>query len=138
LWGANVDDDLGSGSGLAYIFARDEGGLDNWEQVKKLTASDGSIDGRFGWSVSISGDLVLARAIGNLSHSGSSYLFARNEGGDDNWGQLRKLTATDGSVDDRFGWLVSVSGQSVLVGAFQADESGTDSGAAFLFMNFTN
>ncbi len=36
---------MGSDAGAAYVFERDQGGADNWGQVKKLTASDTGGDG---------------------------------------------------------------------------------------------
>ncbi|MCG8404488.1 MAG: FG-GAP repeat protein [Phycisphaerales bacterium] len=38
--GAPCEDDTGNDSGAAYVFERDEGGLNNWGQVAKLVASD--------------------------------------------------------------------------------------------------
>ena len=47
------DDDLGDGSGSAYIFTKAVDG--NWSEATKLTASDGAEGEVFGYSVSISG-----------------------------------------------------------------------------------
>ena len=82
-------------SGSAYIFYRDQGGADNWGQVKKLTASDGAANDYFGFSVSISGDTAIVGAYGdddNGVNSGSAYIFSRDQGGADNWGEVKKLT----------------------------------------------
>jgi len=117
------DGDLSS-SGSAYIFARNLGGPDNWGELKKLTASDGAARDAFGFSVSISGDLAMVGA--NLS--GSAYIFARNQGGNDNWGELKKLTASDGVVGDRFGESVSISGDLAIVGDHRDDNNGSNSG----------
>ena len=40
LVGVHSDDDDGTDSGSAYIFYRNQGGADSWDQVAKLTASD--------------------------------------------------------------------------------------------------
>ncbi len=53
LVGAYLDDDKGSNSGSAYVFIKDGS---SWIQSTKLTASDGAIGDRFGYSVSISAD----------------------------------------------------------------------------------
>ena len=37
------------------MFDRDEGGVSNWGEVKKLTAGDGAATDTFGRSVSVSG-----------------------------------------------------------------------------------
>ncbi|MCP3981058.1 MAG: hypothetical protein GY716_17310 [bacterium] len=122
--GAWADDDAGNAAGAAYLFARDEGGSDNWGQVAKLASSDLAAGDEFGRSVSVSGDVALVGAwadddLGDFS--GSAYVFARNAGGPDNWGQIAKLTASDGVAGDRFGWSLSVSGDVAVVGAWSAE-----------------
>ncbi|MCK4757712.1 MAG: FG-GAP repeat protein [Thermoplasmata archaeon] len=130
--GANAD------QGSAYVFERNTGGADNWGQVTKLTASDGGASDRFGISVSISDDTVVVGAgnddVGANSNQGSAYVFERNTGGADNWGQVTKLTASDGAVDDYFGISVCISGDTVVVGA-SSDVVGANSnqGSAYVF-----
>jgi hypothetical protein len=136
--GAYYDDDNGYNSGSAYIFYRDQGGVDNWGKVKKLTASDGAAWDRFGWSVSVSigGDTAIVGAWvddDNGIESGSAYIFSRNYGGVDNWGQVKKLLAGDGSAYDRFGYSISVSGYTAIVGAYGDDDNGASSGSAYIF-----
>jgi len=131
--GAIFDDDNGTQSGSAYIFYRDQGGADMWGQVKKLTAGDGASFDYFGCSVSISGDTAIVGADGDNSASGSAYIFYRDQGGADNWGQVKKLTAGDGEEEDYFGGSVSISGDKVIVGAFGDDDNGHDSGSAYIF-----
>lgn len=92
--GAYFDDDNGSYSGSSYIYYYNGS---TWIEQQKLLASDGAYDDRFGKSVSISGDYAIAGAWyddDNGSGSGSSYIFYRNEGGMDNWGQQQKLLGT--------------------------------------------
>ena len=90
----------------------------------------------FGWSVGISGDTMVVGAPydddgGNAS--GSAYLFKRNEGGADNWGQVEKLTAADVTEDDWFGRSVGISGNTVVVGARYDDDGGNASGSTYVF-----
>jgi uncharacterized protein (DUF2345 family) len=125
--GAFGDD---SARGAAYVFARNWGGADNWGQVQKLAASDGAADDWFGFSVAISGDTVVVGARGDDSYKGAAYVFARNWGGADNWGQVKKLTASDGVANDYFGWAVAISGDTVVVGAYGDDGF---RGAAYVF-----
>jgi len=134
--GAQNDDDNGSASGSAYVCDRNEGGADNWGQVAKLTASDGAVDDWFGWSVSTGDDLAVVGAYGDDDDgdkSGSAYVFGRNEGGADNWGQVAKLTASDAAADDQFGRSVSVSGDAAIVGVYRDDDNGSFSGSAYVF-----
>jgi hypothetical protein len=134
--GALGDDDGGSGSGSAYIFTPNDVDANNWDQVAKLTASDGAADDRFGWSVSISGDYAVVGAYGdddNGSSSGSAYIFTPNDVDPNNWDQVAKLTASDAAAGDRFGGSVSISGDYAVVGAHYDDDNGTQSGSAYIF-----
>jgi len=45
-----------------------------------------------------------------------------------------KLTAGDAAAEDYFGYAVSISGDSVVVGAVGDDDAGTHSGSAYVFM----
>jgi hypothetical protein len=121
-------------SGAAYIFSRNQGGSGNWGEVKKLTPSDGVAGDNFGTSVSLSGDFALVGAYGSGSGAGAAYLFYRNQGGTDNWGEVKKLVAGDGLADDNFGVGVSISGNTALVGA-SGDDEGTanNKGSAYVF-----
>jgi hypothetical protein len=125
--GAFADDDDGDASGSAYVFERNEGSADNWGEVEKLTASDGASEDRFGDSVAIYDDTIVIGAFGdddNGSESGSAYVFERNEGGADNWGEVEKLTASDGAADDQFGRSVAISGDTIVVGAAEQGSRG--------------
>ncbi len=126
--GAYKDDDKGA----AYIFERDEGGSDNWGQVKKVTASDGAVDDAFGYSVSIDGDTVVVGAYED-DDKGSIYIFYRDEDTPDNWGQVKKITASDGASYDSFGYSISISGDTTVVGAAGDDDNGASSGSAYIF-----
>ncbi|MDD4308201.1 MAG: FG-GAP repeat protein, partial [Thermoplasmata archaeon] len=129
--GAFGDDVVGSDQGSAYVFTRNNGSAENWGMIKKLTASDGGADDYFGASVSVSGDTVTVGAYGDDSGQGSVYVFTRNNGGADYWGQVKKLNAADGAADDWFGASVSVSGDTIVVGSY-GDETGQ--GSAYVFM----
>ena len=131
LVGARHDDDLGSNSGSAYVFVRSAG---NWTQEQKLLAADGAADDSFGYSVSLSGDSALVGA--DLDDdlglaSGSAYVFVRSAG---SWTQEQKLLAADGTANDGFGYSVSLSGDSALVGAVSDDELAAGSGSAYVFV----
>ena len=128
--GSRHDDDDGPDSGSAYVFSR-EGGA--WNQQAKLTASDAAADDWFGSSVSVSGDTVVVGSYlddddGNAS--GSAYVFAFEGGA---WNQQTKLTAADAAAGDYFGFSVSVSGDTMVVGSALDDDDGPDSGSAYVF-----
>ena len=121
----------------AYVFYRNQGGADNWGSVKKILPSDPEADGGgFGYSVAIDGENIVVGSdgddiLGRVSQ-GSAYLFSRNYGGADNWGQRKKLTASDGAAYDYFGTSVSISGDTLAVG--KADISDfEDPGAVYVY-----
>ena len=125
-------------AGAAYVFERDAGGTNAWGQVAKLTASDKAMFDYFGWSVSLAGDVALVGSVladpSGLSDAGAAYVFERNAGGTNAWGQVAKLTALDKAASDWFGWSVSLAGDVALVGAVFADPSGlSEAGAAYIF-----
>jgi hypothetical protein len=131
--GAPVDD---GGTGSAYVFERNHDWADGWGQVEKLTADDGATGDCFGWSVGINGDTVVVGAPyddDGGDFSGSAYLFKRNAGGADHWGQVEKLTAADAAEDDQFGRSVAISGNTVVVGAPYDDDGGDASGSTYVF-----
>jgi FG-GAP repeat len=153
-WAEDHDTD-GNGTvegaaGAAYIFSRDQGGANNWGQVKKLVAGDDAANEAFGWSASITGNTVVVGAKwedhntdGNGSEEtevGAVYIFQKDQGGINRWGQVKKLVATDDSASDEFGSSVSISGNTVVIGApseaHDIDGNGTDEfgvGAAYVF-----
>jgi len=123
--GANEDDDDGPNSGSAYVFTRS--GI-VWSEEAKLTASDADVNDQFGTSVAILGDSVVVGANfddGIGTRSGSAYVFTRSGTA---WSEQAKLTANDAAAFDNFGISVSISGNSVVVGA-----NSDSSGSAYVF-----
>ena len=134
--GALQEDDGGADAGAAYVFRRDQGGTDNWGEVTKLTASDAQASDQFGYRVAVSGDTAVVGAWAEDAggvNAGAAYVFRRDEGGADNWGQVTKLTASDAQAGDAFGNSVAVSGDTAIVGAPLEDAEGSDVGAAYVF-----
>ena len=101
----------------------------------KLTASDGARNDQFGRGSAISGDTVLVGSHNDddgATESGSVYVFIKDLGGVNNWGEFKKLNASDAAFDDRFGWAVAMSGDLAIVGALQEDDGGNRAGAAYI------
>lgn len=125
-------------SGAAYVFQRNESSANGWGEVAVLTASNGSAADRFGVSVGISGD-VIAVGADRASGTGAVYIFRRNEGGADNWGEVAILRASDAATDDHFGWAVAVDRGTLVVGAYGKSGgagSGNTGGAYIFSRNF--
>jgi nucleoside-specific outer membrane channel protein Tsx len=124
----------GFGPGAAYVFVQSG---TTWSQQAELTASDGAAGDQFGYSVSVSGSTAL---VGSSLHPNSSssgfgpgaaYVFAQSG---TMWSQQAKLTASDGAAGDQFGYSVSVSGSTALVGAaFHQVGPHIAQGAAYVF-----
>ena len=137
-----------SNAGSAYVFKKDQGGTDNWGQIKKIVASDRAAIDNFGRSVAIAGDYIVVGALyedhdasgaNALSDAGSAYVFQKDTGGTDNWGQLQKIVASDRGASDIFGHSVAIAGDYIVVGANSEDEDASgantlsDAGSAYVY-----
>ena len=129
LIGAPFNDDAGADSGSAYVFRWDG---NSWSEEAKLTPSDGAAGDRFGDSVSISGNALVAGAtfadVGG-DETGVAYVFRWNGTA---WNQEAKLTASDANKGDQFGFAVGISGDTAVVGAY-GKGPGKNKGAAYVF-----
>ena len=119
------DVNAGSGDGVAYIFERNHGGPNAWGEVARLTPP-APVAAWFGSSVVVSGDTAVVGDIENsppLQGPGSVYIFERNRGGPNAWGEAQRLRASDGEggtlggSGDQFGAAVAIDGGVILVGA---------------------
>lgn len=116
-------------SGAVYLYSLNEGGLANWGQIKKLFPNDSALDQRFGAAVDMDNDWLAVGAPGDSTKRGAVYLFKKNDGGSDNWGQIKKITAPSPDDDDNFGRALSMHGSTLVVGApFRGDQ-----GRAYVF-----
>ena len=135
-------------SGAAYIFEKDA--LGNWLSVQKLFASDRQIQAFFGNTVSISGNTAVVGALYEskdeqgqnlLPNSGAVYIFTKEPSG--LWVEKQKLVASDRSIDAKFGESVSISGNTIVIGASgeQKDIYGSgplsNAGAIYVFKQNT-
>ncbi len=119
--------------GAAYIYTRSE---TTWTKAAKLTASDRVTADDFGWSVSIENDTVVVGAIGDQgqgSYTGSAYVFVKSGATWIDMNQTAKLTASNDAAYNQFGYSVSISGDTILIGADYAQQSG----AAYIFVKPT-
>jgi hypothetical protein len=126
------DDDVnGVDSGSAYVFIRSG---TSWTQQAKLTANDAEAGDLFGFNVALYEDTGIVTAAMDDDkglNSGAAYVFTRS--GSD-WSQQTKLTAADGAAEDVFGWSVSLSGNTAMIGApTSIFELPGGSGSAYIF-----
>lgn len=115
--GTRLDDDpnAGNNAGSAYIFHKSGS---NWQEVQKLTASDGSENDNFGSAVAIHGTTIAVAARNHISipsgRIGAVYLFQATNG---IWTEIDKLTSIGTSLGDGFSSAVAMKNNTVLVGA---------------------
>ncbi len=129
--GAPLDDANGVDAGSAYVLRRDG---KQWIQEDKLLPGDGAPGDLFGYTVSISGDAVVAGASrhnGSGPESGAAYVFKLKGGA---WIEEQELVAGDGAAGDHFGLSVAISGERLVVGADQDADLGLASGSAYVFV----
>ena len=141
IGGAPFDNQFGTESGAAYVFARTNI-TNTWGQSgPKVTAPDAAPNELFGRSVDVQGVLdfgqqpvractscvafvVGAPANSSSASPGAAYVF----------GSGVKLTADDGDdTGDRFGRSVAIFNNDVMVGAPEHDSPTDNEGAAYLF-----
>ena len=119
------------GSGAAYVFTYDG---KQWTEQQKLTASDGNTFDRFGWSVSLNGDLALIGAQLDDDYangSGSAYIFALDG---TEWNETAKLRYEEVQGVHAFGGSVSTDGEHAIAGAnFTTVDEQAEAGAAYIY-----
>ena len=152
----SMPNESASGSGAAYVFVRSG---TTWSQQAYLKASNTGARDQFGYSVAVAGDTVAVGAYaedssttgvdsapddtgGSNFNSGSAYVFGR---GGTTWSQQAYLKASNTGNLDYLGYSVSVSGDTVVVGAYFEDSNTTgvnsipnenagNSGAVYVFV----
>ncbi len=91
LVGALGDGELVDSAGAAYLFRR---APDEWLFVRKLTASNGMANDRFGMAVTLDGDHCVVGApfhAVNGVNTGAVYHFSRDKGFPGNWGETQMI-----------------------------------------------
>jgi hypothetical protein len=103
--------------GSAYVFKHNG---TTWTEDTKLTASDGIPSDIFGISVAINGNYTLIGASTcdeyrkSNAGLGSAYIFSHDG---TTWTEKIKLIASDGEIDNFFGFSVAFDGNYALIGA---------------------
>lgn len=151
----NQADNSADNAGAVYVFVRSGTA---WIQQAYLKASNTNAGDLFGRAVAISGDTIVVGADGedsnatgingnqvdnSLTNSGAAYVFVRTG---TTWSQQAYLKASNTGELDFFGLSVSISGDTIVVGAMgedssadgingnQADNSAIGAGAAYVFV----
>ncbi|MBA1443980.1 MAG: choice-of-anchor D domain-containing protein [Chromatiales bacterium] len=121
--------------GSAFIFERDPAtGI--WTQQQWLYDTGATSWNSFGQSVGISGDYAVVGAYygdDNGLDAGHVFFYARDPG-TNQWVE-QKLLASDGTAFGRFGWAVSIDGDTAAIGAYGATGIVANTGAVYVYKN---
>ena len=147
----NPADNSASQAGAVYVFTRKTA---FWTQQAYLKGSNTGANDHLGSSISLSGDTLAVGATGEASASGDPadnsatqagavYVFTRTN---KIWTQQQYLKASNPRMGSMFGWSVSLSADTLAVGALnessaatgadgnQADSSAIGAGAVYVFV----
>ncbi len=107
-----------------------------WVYVQTITASDGNSSDVFGTSLAMDGNRLVVGApwhtVGSINFLGAAYIFTPSPVVV--WEERGELSSSDGAQEDYFAGSVSISGASLVAGAYRADIGlNTDQGAAYFF-----
>lgn len=134
--------------GVAQVFVRTPSPPTSWGHTATLMPATADPGDAFGFAVSIAGDTMVVGAVSDDGpadaslESGAAYIFV---GSGSSWTQEAYLRASNAEVGDGFGCSVSISGDTVVVGATgedsnatgvngnQADNNAENAGAAYVF-----
>ena len=133
--GADLDDELASGAGAAYVFRWN--GV-SWLQEQKLLPMDGATFDQFGLSVSISGNTVVVGSpfdddLGSDCGSAYGFRYDASQTCGQLWCQKQKLLPDNSPSGDNFGSTVAVFDDVVVVGAKGDDDAANNAGAAYAY-----
>ena len=135
--GASGDDELVVDCGAVYLFGRDQGGQEQWGLVRNLLPSNGLAGDRFGTAVALRESRCAVgapkRSINGVV-AGSAYVFDRDAGLADNWGEVAYLEPI-GTVSSGMdhGASVAIGADRVAVGAPLHDLQIQDEGSVHLY-----
>lgn len=107
--------DAGVGHGFLHIYTRDG---EAFKHLQTVTSDDSTVNDNFGASVSISGDTIVVSSPshdGAQPDSGAVYVFVKGEDG--KYKQQQKLFEQNPNMGDFFGYSVSLSGNTLVVGS---------------------
>jgi hypothetical protein len=153
--GGNQSDNSAGSSGAVYVFTRTG---TSWSQQAYVKASNTESGDQFGSGVAVSGDTLAVAAANERSGSsgveanqtdnsadgaGAVYIFTRSQ---TSWSQQAYINPSNMEAQDRFGSAITLSGDTLAVGAMledsasvgiggnEASNSAEDSGAVYVFV----
>lgn len=131
-----------------HVLERNLGGNNAWGVAAQLVPSDMQYIDQFGIELAIQGDTIVVGAHYNnnsccnppgvLVNSGAAFVYERNLGGPNQWGEAQILKASDERSGHAFGNKLAIDGETIVVGTHRDDhacpgEPSCNSGAAYVF-----
>jgi hypothetical protein len=123
--------ETGDTKGEVYVFGKDVGGINNWGQVKKITATNGQMGDYFGFDLAVENNVLAIATPGFTSNQGAVFIHYQNQGGANNWGLLKRIDTPDGGTNDEFGKSIYLINGTDLV--ISAPGNSSNAGAVYLF-----
>ena len=117
---------IGGGPGLVYIYQREQG----FAEMAQLKGDGIQNDDRFGYSVDLNGNTLVAGTPFHDEEKGAVYVYELDG---NKWKETAKLQADDAGPKNRFGWDCAVHENTIVVGAPLAAAPARLSGAAYVF-----
>jgi uncharacterized protein (TIGR03437 family) len=118
-----------TGAAYAYVLHDSRHG-----ERQKLTAHDGVTNDLFGSAVALDGDTLAVGARNERGGQGAVYVFIRTgTAPNTTWTFQQKIFATDATAEDKFGWSVALSGDTLAVGMPNDDMGYQDQGSAYIY-----
>lgn len=126
-----VDGTLSAGS--VSLYQRNHALSTGWSYVKMLFAADVETGANFGAAVAIDGDSIAIGAPG-WDGRGAVYVFRRNQGGANAWGQQKRVDLPAVAAGDDFGAAVALEDDLLAVGSPGNNApAGVDAGIVHVF-----
>ena len=114
---------------------------DPFAETQTITVADaGGLDD-LGWSLDVSGGLMISGATGaaNAANQSTGAAYIYRQAADGMWNQVAKLLPADGISNDSFGYAVALDGDWAIVEAgFYRRGGGSQQGATYLFHRNTD
>jgi len=108
--------------------------LADFTQQQKITSIPRGVGAQHGNAVAISGNTMVVGAQFDstiASQAGSVFVYGLNG---TTWTQQAQFLASDGAVADKFGYSVAISGDTIIVGAYNDDAPLSNGGSAYVFV----
>jgi len=129
---------INSYQGAAYVFVQPPSGWTTKAETAKLTASDGRTGDEFGFSVSMSGNTIVAGArnakVGANVGQGAAYVYVMPSGGWETTSAFTAKLSAGNRAHFNFGTSVTISGNLIVAGVPTASITQYQAGTAYVFI----